>query len=175
MEKEIFVSINVKQGDFEDATSSGFKVRLDNSFDKDAELQWTLEISDKRYVKELLTKLQDILENSAMYDKVGGVYYSLRNKCLVEEQEDNPRKLELSKILNCMGSFSWGFSDKFFIVTHLGNFIWSNPEYSGDNTIKPFNGTVLEWCDIQGIPYTRDKGEHLVVDYCGEDLVLVDE
>ena len=67
---------------------------------------------------------------------------------------------------NLVGSFCWNYSNKFFIETDMGNFVWSDPDYHGDNTMKMYNGTYQEWLKEQGIPYCRDKGNHIIGNYC---------
>ena len=39
-------------------------------------------------------------------------------------------------LLNLIGDFTWLWNDIFFIETEQGNFVWSDPEYNGDNTIR---------------------------------------
>ena len=68
--------------------------------------------------------------------------------------------------LDTIGTFTWNFGQEFFIETAEGNYIWNDPDYSGDNTIRKFNGTYDEWCKKTNIPYGRDKGVHRIGDYC---------
>lgn len=75
--------------------------------------------------------------------------------------------------LDDIGSFTWSFHDKFFIETSKGNFVWSDPEYQGDNTIKSFDGSLESWCRAEGIPYGRDKGTHTIRGYCGEEVKII--
>ncbi len=75
--------------------------------------------------------------------------------------------------LNQRAHFTWSFGKEFFIViNNKENYIWNDPEYGGDNTIKKFDGTYNEWCWKIGIPYGRDKGDHIIKNYCGEDVEL---
>ena len=74
--------------------------------------------------------------------------------------------------LDTVGEFTWGFGNEFFIETPEGNFVWSDPDYSGDNTIRFFNGTYQDWCKHQNLPYGRDKGKHTIRGYCGENVIL---
>ena len=74
--------------------------------------------------------------------------------------------------LDTIADFTWGFANEFFLETKEGNFVWSDPDYQGDNTIKPFNGNYLQWCKRCCIPYGREKGTHTIRGYCGEDVKL---
>jgi len=74
--------------------------------------------------------------------------------------------------LNTIGEFTWSFSDKFFIETDVGNFVWSDPDYQGDNTIVLFRGSYKDWCREIGIPFGRDKGKHTIEGYCGKDVII---
>jgi hypothetical protein len=76
------------------------------------------------------------------------------------------------ELLKTVGHFTWGFSSKFFIETEVGNFIWSDPEYNGDNSLTYFKGSYEEWTKEENIPFGRDKGFHIIKNYCGEDVVL---
>ena len=77
--------------------------------------------------------------------------------------------------LDTVAEFSWNFSNEFFLETPDGNFIWSDPDYNGDNTIKPFNGTLLDYIKISNIPYVRGKGKHTILGYCGNDVQFVEQ
>ena len=72
--------------------------------------------------------------------------------------------------LDLVGSFTWDFGQRFFIETSEGNFVWSDPSYGGDNTIKPFAGSYDEWI---GDSFGRDKGQHVIRDYVGGDTKYV--
>lgn len=74
--------------------------------------------------------------------------------------------------LDTMGSFTWNYGQKFFIETIDGNYVWSDPDYNGDNKIVLFNGTYEEWLKLERIPYGRDKGKHTIRGYCGEGVRL---
>ena len=77
------------------------------------------------------------------------------------------------EFLNQIGEFAWGWSEQFFIECGGNrNFIWSDPEYYGDNTIQKFNGSIKDWYRSQGIEEARDKGKHLIREYCGEDVKI---
>ncbi len=77
-------------------------------------------------------------------------------------------------LLTLVGDFTWFWNDTFFIETSVGNFIWSNPDYNGTNTIKPYNGTYKAFLkSLNNIPYGRSKGKHLISDYCGTDFTLL--
>lgn len=92
---------------------------------------------------------------------------------LMSEQELNNLKKELPNVLYEVGEFSWDFGSNFFIETHLGNYIWSDPDYNGDNTLRPYPGSLESFLKDRDIPYVRDKGKHIVRDYCGPDVKVV--
>lgn len=74
-----------------------------------------------------------------------------------------------------MGEFTWDFGCHFFIETNEGNFVWSDPDYNGDNSIIKFTGTVNDYMTDYGANpdmYGRDKGTHLISTYCGDDFIF---
>ena len=75
--------------------------------------------------------------------------------------------------LDDVAAFGWDFGMFFFLQTAKGNFLWSDPDYGGDGTIKPFPGTLEEYCLQSSIPYVRDKGSHIIRDYCGDSVKIV--
>lgn len=68
-----------------------------------------------------------------------------------------------------IAEFTWDFSSHFFLETEKGNYIWSNPDYGGDNTIQPYDSSYEAWID-GGVG--RSKGKHRIGDYCGENVVI---
>jgi len=77
--------------------------------------------------------------------------------------------MNTKNIMNLVGEFTWFWSDIFFIETKIGNFIWSDPDYGGDNTIKPYDGSCSEFANSPDSGYSeygRDKGKHLIKNYC---------
>jgi len=76
--------------------------------------------------------------------------------------------------LDDSGEFSWNFNKLFFIETNKGNFVWSDPDYNGDNTIKPFDGTLKDFLKQQNIPCVRDKGFHTIRHYCGDNVKIME-
>lgn len=74
-------------------------------------------------------------------------------------------KEQVSKLI---GEFTWDFGNQFFIETNHGNFIWSDPEYGGENTITKTSKTYREWISPQ--PFGRGKGTHVISNYCGKDF-----
>jgi hypothetical protein len=71
--------------------------------------------------------------------------------------------------------FTWMWGQKFFLETKHGNFVWSDPNYQGDNTIRPFQGTLLDFCKTMGVDYGRSKGIHMISRYCGEKVIIMAE
>jgi len=77
------------------------------------------------------------------------------------------------ELLDMVGKFTWSFGHLFHIETKAGCFEWSDPDYDGDNTIRPC-GSYKNWVKKHGIPYGRAKGRHVIRGYCGENWILVD-
>lgn len=81
-------------------------------------------------------------------------------------------------------SFCWDFGQRFLLeVVDMENanldecgtgeyYVWSDPDYNGDNTIRKFTGDVANFTDkgFRG----RDKGIHQVGRYCGSDVKFVE-
>ena len=77
-----------------------------------------------------------------------------------------------SELLNTNGKFLWNHADKFFIETVLGNFIWSDPDMGGSNSLFPYGGTFLDWnAKANKNSLCRDKGTHVLKDFCGADVI----
>jgi len=74
--------------------------------------------------------------------------------------------------LETIGTFTWSFGQTFFIETNEGNYVWSDPDYGGDNTISLFNGNYYDWIEHIGIPFGRDKGSRFIGEYCGNELIF---
>ncbi len=77
------------------------------------------------------------------------------------------------QLLAVPGNFTWSFGQEFFIETSLGNYVWNDPDYGGDNTMKRFEGEYSDWIEEAGIPYGRDKGVKFISTYCGDTWSLV--
>lgn len=79
----------------------------------------------------------------------------------------------MNPILNLEGRFTWMWTDKFFIETQAGNFIWSDPGYNGDNTLTKTNLTYKQYCREAGAPgFGRCKGNHIINVYCGDQVIV---
>ena len=76
--------------------------------------------------------------------------------------------------LDSVANFTWAYSKTFFLETEEGNFEWHDPDYGGDNTIVPFNGNYKDWCRKMAVPFGRDKGNHTIRGYCGDDVKIID-
>jgi hypothetical protein len=79
--------------------------------------------------------------------------------------------LTKDEVANLVGEFTWDFGCYFFIETSEGNFIWSDPDYQGDNTIKATNLSYEQWITEKNI-FGRSKGKHIIGHYCGKDFSL---
>ena len=69
------------------------------------------------------------------------------------------------------GNFTWDYKQHFFITTKMGNFIWSDPEYGGDNSIRYTTQSLKEYlAGTEG----QSKGNHYINDFCGDNFTLID-
>ena len=78
------------------------------------------------------------------------------------------------EILNSVGNFCWDFGCTWFVETSIGNFIWSDPDYNGDNSFKQIEETFQQFNHPAQL--WRDKGYHHIERYCGDaiDIILLD-
>ena len=79
--------------------------------------------------------------------------------------------------LDTVADFVWGFGQDFLLVVGEKCFVWSCPDYNGDNTIKPYRGerTSNGFCGQDRYYHaTRNKGTHRIGDYCGADVRFID-
>lgn len=81
--------------------------------------------------------------------------------------------MKKSEVLNLEGQFTWLWNDKFFIETPTGCYIWSDPQYNGNNTLMEYKGTYADFLAEVKVDYGRDKGVHLIKNYCGEAVRLI--
>lgn len=84
-------------------------------------------------------------------------------------------EISISKeaLLDIVGDFTWCWGWDFFISTGFGNYIWRDPSYNGNNTVTKFDGTLDDFYKKCRIDCGRDKGHHIIRNYCGEDWTLV--
>jgi hypothetical protein len=75
--------------------------------------------------------------------------------------------LTREQILNLVGEFTWDFGSQFYIATEQGNFVWSCPDYNGDNSLIPTDKTYVQWIESDKGHYGRDKGTHIIGQYIG--------
>lgn len=76
------------------------------------------------------------------------------------------------EFLEIDGEFTWLFGCDFFIETLIGNFIWSDKDYQGDNTLTYTSKTYEEFLKECSVPYGRSKGIHVIGDYIGREGVI---
>jgi len=72
--------------------------------------------------------------------------------------------------INDKAIFIWDFGMNFFLQTNKGNFIWRDPNCNGDNTIVKFDGSLKDYFNGS---FGRNKGEHIISDYCGKDVKII--
>lgn len=79
-----------------------------------------------------------------------------------------------SEFLNSIGEFSWDFFQTFFVETkEYGNFVWSDPNYEGDNTFTKYDGSYPTFLEEQGLEFARGKGPKVIGQYCGDQIKVV--
>lgn len=80
--------------------------------------------------------------------------------------------MKLEDLLDQVGEFTYMWGHRFFVETSLGNFLWSDPDYDGDNSIRQFHGSYKDACKFLDVSFGRDKGKHVVRAYCGDKIKL---
>jgi hypothetical protein len=73
--------------------------------------------------------------------------------------------------INDIADFTWSFGSQFLLETAHGDYVWSDPDYEGNNTIVPFTGDKANFTS-EGF-MGRDKGKHVIRDYCGPDVKII--
>ena len=84
------------------------------------------------------------------------------------ENQENVKQI----LLGQMGEFHWDFGKHFFIGTQIGNFVWSSPEYGGDNKMRVYKGSFVNWVRSSCTSYCRYKGMHNIGRRCGDQFVI---
>ncbi len=69
-------------------------------------------------------------------------------------------------------SWTWDYGCLFFLSptedpAHYYNYVWSDPDYGGDNIIRPFAGTIR---DFFKDGWGRDKGRGTAFAFCGDKV-----
>ena len=78
------------------------------------------------------------------------------------------------EILSKRGKFTWSFNKWFHIeVSPQENYEWADPAYGGDNTIRQC-GPYHKWLKDNNLQFGRDKGTHIIGQYCGNEAMYVD-
>lgn len=60
-------------------------------------------------------------------------------------------------------------SSEFYIMTEEGNYIYSDPLYGGDNTLKKTNVKLKDWREGRNV---RVKCQYVILDYIDADFKL---
>ena len=71
-----------------------------------------------------------------------------------------------NSVLNSIADFTWMWNDIFFLETSEGNYLWSDPDYGGDNKIRRYHGTHKDLLKHIGHDFSRAKGRHTIKEYC---------
>ena len=74
--------------------------------------------------------------------------------------------------LDTVADFTWSYGEEFFLETPDGCYVWSDPDYGGDNTIRKFEGTYADWCKKRHLDFGRGKGCHKIGEYYGKDVII---
>jgi len=80
MEKGSYLIIGVLKDDSRTFNESGFNVEYDNISDNKENVRWVLEINNEKYMKEVLNKVKEILEEAKVCHRVGNIYNSLKEE-----------------------------------------------------------------------------------------------
>ena len=75
-------------------------------------------------------------------------------------------------LLGHVGHFTWMWNDIFFIEAAEDNYLWSDPNHKGDNTIKKYDGTYEDFLETISMTFGRDKGRHIIGEYCKNAVVI---
>lgn len=76
--------------------------------------------------------------------------------------------MDKQEILESTGEFT-EFPDQIFLIsTQNGSYIWDKPL----NTIKVFNGSVLEFCRNSKIEFGKDRGVHVISELCPQNITI---
>ena len=81
--------------------------------------------------------------------------------------------MEKEQFRGMTGHFVWSFGKEFFIETQKGNFVWNDPDYGGDNTVRQFQGDLKKWLKEMQIPYCRDKGTRFIENFIDESFIFI--
>lgn len=65
-------------------------------------------------------------------------------------------------------------TDEFYVETDNGNFIFSDPQAGGSNTLKPCSFSYAQWTRKYG-KAIRDRGRHVIRNFCGNGVRVVAE
>jgi hypothetical protein len=73
--------------------------------------------------------------------------------------------------LDTIAQFTWDFGQCFLLEVSDKYYVWSDPDYNGDNTIKQYVGNPMDFTSpgFSG----RDKGSHTIGGYCGEQVKFI--
>ena len=66
-----------------------------------------------------------------------------------------------SQISSLFGSFTWAFNslEKVLIETDEGNFLWKDPEFGGNNSLRKFTGSYNDFVKEFGPVSPEVSGE----------------
>lgn len=78
--------------------------------------------------------------------------------------------------LDDVADFVWGFDHEFLLKVEKDGetryYVWSDPDYNGDNTIRPYTGNPMDFTSpgFSG----RCKGRHFIRRYCGDEVKILE-
>ena len=78
--------------------------------------------------------------------------------------------------LDTLAQFIYGFGQDFLLEVKTENadvvyYVWNDPDYGGNNTIRPYYGKPEDFTSPGFCG--RDKGNHIVRNYCGENVIFI--
>jgi hypothetical protein len=138
---------------------------------QDALVKLTARIGE-RQSRGLFPTFSQKMEYNALNKALGQPHHEI--KLSEPKIADDTAALKRS-LLSLQGDFTYLFGRHFFIETKIGNFVWSDPDYGGDNRMIKFDGSWDEYRRTNQIDFGREKGIHDISGYCGDEFTVVVE
>ena len=84
-----------------------------------------------------------------------------------------PKPLTREELLKLPAKVTFFPGHDCFLETEQGNFVWSDPEYGGDNTLRPHTGLLSDFIErIKPAVIGMALGKKSIQDCCGDRVVL---
>jgi hypothetical protein len=77
--------------------------------------------------------------------------------------------------LSTYGYFTWGTSNKCFVETEIGNYVYSCPCFSyGDGSLRAYKGNLNDWLKEHHLKSGVYKGYYTIENFCGSKVRFVE-